>query len=324
VRELQPIIDAVRRASELCLRVQSLEMGASRKGDASVVTIADYGVQALLCRTLSHHFPGDAVIAEESGESFLETVPAEARATTLRLVGELLGEPVTEEDFVRWLAYGRDVRAERTWVIDPIDGTEGFVAGRSYALCIGSLVGGEPRDGLIGVPGSPLDEGGTLFYTEGGEARAEPLGGGEARALRVSEREAPSTLRAVESFLESAWTRELTDRVYAEVGVESENVGRYDGMVKYALVAAGAAELYVRGPRDSRFRPPKIWDHVAGTALVRAAGGRVTTLDGGPVDFTRGQVLEGTVGLLVSNGRIHERLVDAVARGAGAAWKHQG
>ncbi|HSP78437.1 MAG TPA: inositol monophosphatase family protein, partial [Myxococcaceae bacterium] len=85
-------------------------------------------------------------------------------------------------------------------------------------------------------------------------------------------------------------------------------------------VAAGAAELYVRGPRDAKFRAPKIWDHVAGTALLRAAGGRVTTLDGGPVDFTRGRGLEGTVGLLASNGRIHARLVDAVARGAGEAW----
>jgi 3'-phosphoadenosine 5'-phosphosulfate (PAPS) 3'-phosphatase len=320
VSELQPLLEAVRQAAELCRWLQDSEAGPQRKADATLVTLADYGAQALLCRAVGRHFPGDAVIAEESGEGFLRGVPPEARARVVRRVAELLGEPVMEEDFIGWLEHGRQGRAERTWVIDPVDGTEGFVAGRAYAVCIGSLEVGEPRVGVIGVPRSPLDEGGTIFYTAEGGARAEPLGGGEARELRVSEREEAGTLRAVESWLEGGWTREGLGRVYAELGVEPGRVGRYDGMVKYALVAAGEAEVYVRGPRDARHRPPKVWDHVAGTALVRAAGGRVTRLDGGPVDFTRGRELEGTVGLLVSNGRVHARLVEAVARGAGEDW----
>ena len=91
-------------------------------------------------------------------------------------------------------------------------------------------------------------------------------------------------------------------------------------MVKYALVAAGAAELFIRGPRDILKNPHKLWDHVAGTALVRAAGGQVTGLDGRPVDFTQGAELRGTLGLIASNGRIHSRLVEVVARTAGLEW----
>jgi 3'(2'), 5'-bisphosphate nucleotidase len=184
---------------------------------------------------------------------------------------------------------------------------------------VGTLVEGEPRDGVIGVPLSPLDEGGSLFYTDGGGAWSELLEGGEPRALHVSDRADPRSLRVVESYVMGRRSREIADRVYAEAGLDARRIKRYDGMVKYALVAAGAADVYVRGPRDSRKNPHKLWDHVAGTALVRAAGGQVTGLDGRAVDFSQGTELR-TPGLLVSNGRVHMGLVEAIARVAGEEW----
>jgi 3'(2'), 5'-bisphosphate nucleotidase len=322
VSELQPIIDAVRLACELSRQVQASQVGVSRKSDASPVTLADYGAQALLCRAIRHHFPEDGVIAEEGGEAFL-TLPEAERAQVARWVGKLLGEPVGEEDFFLWLTHGRNVRADRTWVIDPIDGTEGFIHGRAYAVAVGTLVEGEPVDGIIGAPVSPLDEKGTLFYTDGGKSWAEPLlpsEGSGPRALHVSDRVDPKSLRAVESYVMGRRSREIADRVYAEAGLDARRIKRYDGMVKYALVAAGAADVYVRGPRDPRKNPHKIWDHVAGAALVRAAGGQVTGLDGRTVDFTQGTELRNTPGLLVSNGLIHMRLVEVMARVAGAEW----
>jgi 3'(2'), 5'-bisphosphate nucleotidase len=320
VRELEPIIDAVRLACELCRRVQSSQAGVNRKSDASPVTIADYGAQALLCRAIRRHFPEEAVIAEEGGEAFL-SVPRAEREQVVRLVGQLLGERVVEEDFVRWLDHGRGVRADRTWVIDPIDGTEGFIHRRTYAVCVGTLVEGEPVDGIIGAPVSPLDEGGTLFFThEGGSAWAEPLDGSQPRALRVSDREDPASIRVVESYIMGRRSREIADRVYAAAGIDARRIKRYDGMLKYALVAAGAAELFIRGPRDIQKNPHKIWDHVAGAALVKAAGGQVTRLDGHEVDFSQGRELRGTLGLIASNGRIHRHIVAAMGKAAGARW----
>jgi 3'-phosphoadenosine 5'-phosphosulfate (PAPS) 3'-phosphatase len=319
VRELQPIIDAVRLACELCRRLQASKTGVSRKSDSSPVTIADYGAQALVCRALVRSFPEDGVIAEEGGEAFLSLPPGE-REQAVRLVGRLLGEPVTEEHFVRWLNHGRGARADRVWVIDPIDGTEGFIHGRGYAVCVGTLVEGQPTDGIIGVPVSPLDAGGTLFFTDAGRAWAEPLEGSEPRALRVSDRVDPASIRVVESYVMGRRSREMADRVYAAAGFDARRARRYDGMVKYALVAAGAADLFIRGPRDIRKNPHKTWDHVAGTALVRAAGGQVTGLDGRAVDFSQGAELRGTLGLIASNGLIHSRVVEAMARAAGEEW----
>ncbi|MGZ3458539.1 MAG: inositol monophosphatase family protein [Archangium sp.] len=319
VRELQPIIEAVRLACELCRRVQASKAGFSRKGDSSPVTLADYGAQALLCRAIRRHFPEDGIIAEERGEAFL-SLPPEQREQAVRLVGKLLGEPVIEEDFVRWLEHGRGVRVDRTWVIDPVDGTEGFIHGRAYSVGVGTLVEGEPADGIIGAPVSPLDEGGTLFFTDGGGAWAEPLEGGEPRALHVSDRVDPPSLRVAESYVMGRRSREIADRVYAAAGIDARRIKRYDGMVKYALVAAGAVELFIRGPRDIQKNPHKLWDHVAGTALVRAAGGQVTRLDGRRVDFSQGAELRGTLGLIASNGRVHPRLVEAMARTAGLEW----
>jgi 3'(2'), 5'-bisphosphate nucleotidase len=319
VRELQPIIEAVRLACELCRRVQASKAGVSRKSDASPVTIADYGAQALVCQALARHFPEDGVIAEEGAEAFLTVPPAE-REQAVRLVGKLLGEQVSEELFLRWLNHGRGGRGDRTWVIDPIDGTEGFIHGRGYAVCVGTLVEGQPADGIIGVPVSPLDEGGTLFFTDAGRAWAETLEGSEPRALHVSDRGDPQSIRVVESYVMGRRSREMADRVYAEAGFDARRARRYDGMVKYALVAAGAADLFIRGPRDIRKNPHKTWDHVAGTALVRAAGGQVTGLDGRAVDFSQGAELRGTLGLIVSNGLIHSRVVEAMARAAGEEW----
>lgn len=319
MRELQPIIDAVRLACELCRRVQSSQAGVNRKSDATPVTIADYGAQALLCRAIRRHFPEDGIIAEEGGQAFL-SMPRDERVRILRLVGSLLGEQVLELDFVRWLDHGRGVRSDRTWVIDPIDGTEGFIHRRSYAVCVGTRVEGEPVDGIIGVPVSPLDEGGTLFYSDGGGAWAESLEGGEPRALHVSDRDDPASIRVVESYIMGRRSREIADRVYAAAGIDARRIKRYDGMLKYALVAAGAADLFIRGPRDIQKNPHKIWDHVAGAALVKAAGGQVTRLDGHAVDFSQGPELRGTLGLIASNGRIHRHIVDAMAKTAGARW----
>jgi 3'(2'), 5'-bisphosphate nucleotidase len=309
VNTRHPILEAVRLACELSRRVQTAQTGYQSKSDASPVTLADYGAQALLCRTLLHHFPDDAVVAEEGADTFEQTVGPEDGERIQALLGDLLGEHVTRETFVRWLGHGRGPRTARTWVIDPIDGTLGFVNGRAYAVCVGVLREGEPAEGIIGAPVSPLDAGGTLFYTEGGAGYAEPLAGGAARALRVSERERPETLRLVESFEENPGSRRFAERLRAEAGLQGAAVEGYDGMVKYALVAAGAADLFVRSPRGKS--PHKIWDHVAGVALVRTAGGTVTGLRGEPVDFSHGLELS-NAGLVVSNGRIHARIVDAI------------
>ena len=91
---------------------------------------------------------------------------------------------------------------------------------------------------------------------------------------------------------------------------------RLDSQVKYGAVASGMAEVYLR-PRSRPDYRDCIWDHAAGAAVVEAAGGRVTDLDGRTLDFSLGARLEANRGVLVSNGRVHDLVLEALAAAGG-------
>ena len=97
------------------------------------------------------------------------------------------------------------------------------------------------------------------------------------------------------------------------VGDSAAELIHIDSMEKYARIAAGDAELYLRLPRMGSTRPFMIWDHCAGTAIVEAAGGKVTDVDGSPLDYSGGKTLNNQ-GIVVSNGAVHERVIAAVQK----------
>jgi 3'(2'), 5'-bisphosphate nucleotidase len=311
---LQPIFQAVRQAVMLCQRVQETYLISSDKGGHEPVTIADYGAQAILGRAISQFFPEDAVLAEESGAEFVELVLEEGREEVTHLIGEILGEPVRQTDVVKWLDYGHGREAERLWVIDPIDGTKGFLALRNYVVACGLMEDRKPVGGVIGAPAYPTRDGqGLLFHAQGGVAFAQPMGGGQVKRIRVSERTEPETLRALESVEKSHANHERMAKVRARAGYGAASLTHIDSMEKYARIAAGDAELYLRLPRLQSTRPFMIWDHCAGTALVQSAGGVVTDIDGSPLDFSEGRALKNK-GIIVSNGLIHAQVIEAVQR----------
>ncbi len=317
--DFDPIFTAVRQAAALCRAVQDryIPAGAeparrdpaATKAGAEPVTVADYGAQALLCRAISRAFPGDAVIAEESGQQFCELIADADRAEIAALVGEIVGERVRADDLARWLDHGQGRAAERTWVIDPIDGTKGFLARRHYVIALGVLRGGQPVAGGVGAPAHR--RGAAIFAAQNGAASVQPLAGGPARRVTVSQRTDPAALVVVESVEKSHASREWMARVRAAAGIGAAAVERLDSQEKYALIAAGDADLYLRLPRLHSARPHMIWDHAAGAALVQNAGGVVTDVDGAPLDFTQGRTLAKNQGIIVANPRIHAQVVRA-------------
>ena len=118
---------------------QQQDEAVKRKAGAEPVTIADYGAQAILCRWISRLHPQDAVIAEEGSEQFLQLINSAEREEVLRQVSAVLGEAVSETQLCAWLDHGQGREAARTWVIDPIDGTKGFIALRHYVVAVGLL-----------------------------------------------------------------------------------------------------------------------------------------------------------------------------------------
>ena len=97
----------------------------------------------------------------------------------------------------------------------------------------------------------------------------------------------------------------------AALGFDSATPIRIDGQGKYGLVACGEAHVYTRLPRAGYVE--NIWDHAAGACIIEEAGGRVTDLDGKPLDFSRGASLGAHVtGIVATNGALHESLLCAL------------
>ncbi|HEY1064467.1 MAG TPA: inositol monophosphatase family protein, partial [Pirellulales bacterium] len=97
-----------------------------------------------------------------------------------------------------------------------------------------------------------------------------------------------------------------------ELGIAQPPV-RMDSQAKFALLATGQGEFLFR--LLSADRPDyreRIWDQAAGLIVIEEAGGRVTDLDGKPLDFTHGRSLTANRGVIASNGALHETALAAV------------
>jgi 3'(2'), 5'-bisphosphate nucleotidase len=142
------------------------------------------------------------------------------------------------------------------------------------------------------------------------------LSGGKTYRVAVSQpKKSIEKLYVVESVENSHADHEGLLKVLALAGITSPTLERIDGQDKYAMVACGDADLYLRLPREANPKH-KVWDHIAGTALVHAAGGVVTDLDGSSLDFSLGSILTRNKGMVVSNGYVHEHVLEALA-----GWK---
>ena len=315
--EIRQLLPAARQAAALCQAVQRVHIrpaqadsAVKRKGGAEPVTIADYGAQAILCRAIARLFPQDAVIAEEGAAQFLQLVSAAEREEVRRQVSAVLAKEVSEAQLCLWLDHGQGREAARTWVIDPIDGTKGFIALRHYVVAVGQLdARRQVVAGLLAAPGWP--GGGQLLYTKSGRALMEPLAGGAARRLLVSQRREPADMLLMDSYEPSHSSRSRVAALQAAAGLAAARLERIDSQEKYGRVAAGAADLYLRLGRQGGRMVHRIWDHAAGTALVQAAGGIVSDLDGSALDFSLGATLARNQGVIAANPHIHEQVVAA-------------
>lgn len=139
----------------------------------------------------------------------------------------------------------------------------------------------------------------------------EALDGGERRPVQVSASLDPGRARVLGSVESSHGDPALIEAVI-ENAVLGGGWVRIDSQAKYAAVAAGMAEVYLR-PRSRPDYRDNIWDHAAGVAIVSEAGGRVTDLDGRELDFSQGRRLEQNRGVLATNRLLHERVLEAVA-----------
>ncbi|MAE64893.1 MAG: 3'(2'),5'-bisphosphate nucleotidase [Phycisphaeraceae bacterium] len=323
-RERDTAIAAVRAASRVCRGVQANLVTAEtlEKRDRSPVTVADFASQAVVASVLAGAFPDDTVVGEEQAGELREDDQAAMRAAIVEHVATGLdGEAPAESKVLDLIDRCGLSRAEgdRYWTVDPIDGTKGFLRGGQYAVALALIESGRVVMGVLGCPN--LDPGGGMAETGGaGLIMAAALGDGthlwsmtddgEGRSIRVSEVRRTEDARFCESVESGHSSHDDAAAVARALGITESSV-RMDSQAKYATVARGEAQIYLRLPTRKDYREC-IWDHAAGMITVTEAGGRVTDVHGRDLDFNHGRRLEANAGIIATNGPIHDRVVEAV------------
>ncbi|KAK5136752.1 hypothetical protein LTR08_002048 [Meristemomyces frigidus] len=349
-KELNVALLAVQRASQLTKSVfHQNAKGTLNKSDASPVTIGDFGAQALIISALQHNFPDDEIVAEEEAKDLREN--GQLRDLVWGLVQDTklsdsaaeqtLGGAVKSADSMLDIIDKGDSKGGskgRIWAIDPIDGTKGFLRGGQYAVCLGLMVDGDVKVGVLGCPNLPVsdseplkdgigtdasdEEGkfGVLFSAVQGQgAHSRQLGAAglqQAKSIKMSPLSNISDATFCESVEAGHSSQGDAANIAKKLGITKPSV-RMDSQAKYGSIARGAGDLYLRLPVRKDY-VEKIWDHAAGDLIVREAGGQVTDVEGKRLDFSHGRTLLENKGVIAAPKEVHARVIEAVKEVLGA------
>jgi myo-inositol-1(or 4)-monophosphatase len=267
---LQVAEDAADEAGALLRQGIDERKVVSRKSTAvDLLTEHDQAAEALITDRLRVAFPDHRLVAEE---------------------GE--GKP---EDGAN---AGGDHAGGYTWYVDPLDGTNNFTHGFPvFATSIALYQAGRP---LLGVVYDPMrDECFSAVSGQGATLRSA----GRKRPIQVSQETV-----LLDSLLATGFP-------YDRHQADENNIAQLAAFLKTArgIRRAGAAALdmaYVAAGRLDGYWEFKLssWDIAAGACLVQEAGGKVTGVDGAPLQIAP------RLSLIASNGRIHEAM-SSVLRG---------
>jgi 3'(2'), 5'-bisphosphate nucleotidase len=262
--ELETAINLARKAGDVIMEIYENDFEVvqkfSKDNFSEPVTIADTQSSELIVAGLREAFPLDGILSEEEKDN---------KANRLS--------------------------SERVWIIDPIDGTQGFVekAG-DFAVQIGLAIDGEPILGVVFQP--TIDR---LYYATKGEGCFIIDGNSPKRRLHVSNKPHFSdfTLAVSRSHRSSRMSR-LNEVFGFTKEIPHGSVG-----LKVGLLAQQLADIYIHlSPRT------KFWDTAAPQIILEEAGGKMTDLFDDPIKYNISDV-QNYNGVLASNGISHEAAV---------------
>lgn len=326
-KALPAALDAVADACRVCRHLQQ-DLGAlepSAKPDQSPVTIADWASQAVVVHRLREALGDSLVIGEEDARMLRADDRASDRARVVEAV-RLVWPGAREEDVLEAIDLGGarpdPAREPSFWTLDPIDGTKGFIRGQQYAVALAWVERGEPTVGLLGCPNlsrdlsrdvATPDPHGTIYFASAGDGVFEvPADRHDSPPLHIRRLEPGDgePLRICESLEARHGSRAAADRVLARID-RAEQPLRLDSQCKYAVVARGQADAFLRMP-STRGYVERIWDHAAGVVIASEAGCPVTDALGERLDFAHGVGLERNRGILCAPARVHGRILAAI------------
>src|ERR1700722_9658103 len=240
---IEPLTELVVRAGAAILAVNRGAMRVDGKADGSPVTEADLAADRIIGEGLAALVPDIPAISEERVH---------------------LAKPPYDGSF---------------FLIDPLDGTKEFVAGRAeFTVNIALISDGTPLLGIIGAPALGLiwrglvGRGAERLTTHDASARvAEPI-----HTRRIPARGAPWIVAVSRSHGDPRTEAFIESRP----GAIRQALG---SAVKFGRVAEGGADIY------PRLAPTCEWDIAAGHAIVAPAGGKITGAKGSDLHFGRGR-----------------------------------
>lgn len=169
--------------------------------------------------------------------------------------------------------------ADRFFLVDPLDGTRAFIKGSpEFTINIGLVVEGKPIFGIIYAPAR--DE---FFATLGPHEAIEATISAQSGVVtleqlplrRLATRE--PNRQALVAFASRSHAAQSTEEFLQQLPITEKR--KASSSLKFCLIARGDADLYARLGQTSE------WDTAAGHAILAAAGGCVTTLDGEPLKY---------------------------------------
>ncbi|RZJ37279.1 MAG: 3'(2'),5'-bisphosphate nucleotidase [Brevundimonas sp.] len=226
----EALADIAEDAARVILPYWRSGVVAETKADDSPVTQADREAEALILERLSALYPDVQAVAEE--------------AVSAHGIPQTLGD---------WF-----------WLIDPLDGTRGFVEGReSYTVNIALIHKDAPVAGVVTAPATQT----TWRSGVPGKGAFRRRFGEGWTAIAVRERPASPT-----ALMSHSMTDDEATRLASRHGcLQWQGT---DSSLKFCLIAEGRFDAY---PRTG---PTSEWDTAAGQAVLEAAGGRVMAEDG--------------------------------------------
>lgn len=241
--DLALAVQAVREAGVVVMQAFGTEQEVTHKSPDQPLTQADLASDAILKQRLLGPRPGYGWLSEETAD------------TRARLACELV------------------------WIVDPIDGTRSFVAGRpEFAISIGLAQRGKAQLGVIYNPAS--NELYTAIVGQGAYKSRRGVGASGRQGVESPEDRLRVALPAGRAII--AASRSEIQRGDFEAFMSDHDILPVGSTAyKLAKVAEGAAHVYIsRGPKSE-------WDLCAGDLIVTEAGGQVTDLAGATLQYNR-------------------------------------
>lgn len=274
------------------------------KPDGSFVTPADYAVQYCLQKKLSTTFPHIPFI----GEEVLDPVSDKHKINSILEFIHRLDSQVTPEDLLETLSPNQEA-STLYWLVDPIDGTSGFIKNRFFASAVSLIYEDKP---ILAVMACPCTDRHTFKIYSAAKNYGVSLFGTAIETRHYLKSGETLTGKFCEASLAARNQQHHATRLLSLSLPGQPQACRVDSQYKYAMVAEGAVDFFIRYP--FAISQARAWDHAPGAFLVEESGGVVSDIFGNSLNYRREDfILENHPIILASgNAEIHRITLDAL------------